>query len=134
MNDPIGRRFVTLQATLFAAVAAGPWLGPWRAEVAPLAVWALGAGLMLLGALLVWVAAARLGRNLTPFPRPRPGGDLVTRGIYRHARHPIYGGVLLLGLGWSVLQASLLAAVATALLWWLLERKSRYEERDLTEA
>ena len=134
MDDPTGRRVVSLQATLFVAVAAGPWLPIGPLGTAPAAVGWLGAALMLAGAGLLGVAVARLGRNLTPFPRPRPGGDLVTRGVYRHARHPIYGGVLLLATGWAVARLSPATAVAVLLLWWLLERKARYEERVLAEA
>jgi len=133
MDDPTGRRFVTLQATLFVAVAAGPWW-PGGAVPVPAAAVLLGALLIVAGALLTVVAGARLGRNLTPFPRPRPGGGLVTEGVYRFVRHPIYGGVLLIAVGWAALRMSAVAAVAALLLWWLLERKSRYEERLLAEA
>ncbi len=134
MDDPLGRRFVGLQAALFVVVGFGPWL-PLAADagVPPQARW-LGQAIMLAGLLLALAAGLRLGRNLTPFPRPRRGGELVTAGVYAFARHPIYGGVLLLAIGWSVAQASLATLAATALLWGLFEAKSRYEERALTEA
>jgi len=89
---------------------------------------------MLVGLLLGLTAGLRLGRNLTPFPRPRPGGELVTAGVYAHARHPIYGGVLLIAIGWSLAHASLATLTAAALLWLLFEAKSRYEERVLAAA
>ncbi len=41
--------------------------------------------------------------------------------------------MLLTAIGWAALRASLVAAVATLLLWWLFEMKSRYEERLLLE-
>jgi protein-S-isoprenylcysteine O-methyltransferase Ste14 len=134
MDDPVGRRFVGLQAALFVVVGFGPWL-PLAADpgVPPQARW-LGQAFMLAGLLLGLVAGLRLGRNLTPFPRPRAGGELVTAGVYAFARHPIYGGVLLLAIGWSVAQSSLATLGATALLWLLFEAKSRYEERALAEA
>jgi protein-S-isoprenylcysteine O-methyltransferase Ste14 len=44
----------------------------------------------------------------------------------------MYGGVLLLALGWS-LALSPLALAATALLWLLLGLKSRHEELMLLE-
>ena len=134
MDDPLGRRFVGLQAALFVVVGFGPWL-PLAVDAAapPQARW-VGQALMLAGLLLALVAGLRLGRNLTPFPRPRPGGALVTAGVYAFARHPIYGGALLLAIGWSVAQSSVATLAATALLWLLFEAKSRYEERALTEA
>jgi protein-S-isoprenylcysteine O-methyltransferase Ste14 len=130
MDDPMGRRFVTLQATLFFAVAAGPW---WHGAAVPVPAAAALAGTILIGAgaLLAVAAGARLGRNLTPFPRPRPGGGLVIDGVYRLVRHPIYGGVLLMAVGWAALRMSAVAAIGALLLWWLFERKSRYEERLL---
>jgi protein-S-isoprenylcysteine O-methyltransferase Ste14 len=134
MDDPVGRRLVGLQATLFVAIAAGPWLPGGGPVAAAPAATLLGALLLVAGTVLAVAAGARLGRNLTPFPRPRADGELVTRGVYRHARHPIYGGVLLLALGWSLLQPSWVSGGATILLLWLFDRKARYEERLLMEA
>ena len=69
-------------------------------------------------------------RVVTPFPEPRTGATLVTRGPYRLARHPMYGGFVLFFVGLSLIGsiASSVAAVALALLWW---RKSIAEERRL---
>jgi protein-S-isoprenylcysteine O-methyltransferase Ste14 len=134
MDDPVGRRLVGLQTTLFALIGAGPWLPVGTGGAAPPPASLLGAALMLAGATLAVAAGLRLGRNLTPFPRPRPGGELVTRGVYRYARHPIYGGVLLLAFGWSVVQFSWGTGAAALLLLWLFERKSRYEEGLLRRA
>ena len=128
MDDPVGRRLVSLQATLFVLIAAGPWLPVGAGGVVPPVAAVLGGALMLAGLALALIAGLRLGRNLTPFPRPRPGGELVTRGVYRYARHPIYGGVLLLAFGWSVVQFSWGPGGAVLLLLWLFESKSRYEE------
>ena len=47
-------------------------------------------------------------------------------------RHPIYGGVILLALGWS-LASSPVGLIPTALLVALLELKSRREEAWLVE-
>lgn len=134
MDDTLGRRFVGLQAALFVAIGAGPWLPLVDGPGVPPPLRGVGAALMLGGLLLALVAGLRLGRNLTPFPRPRPGGELVTAGVYAHARHPIYGGALLAAIGWSFAQASVATLAATALLWLLFEAKSRYEERALAAA
>jgi protein-S-isoprenylcysteine O-methyltransferase Ste14 len=60
------------------------------------------------------------------------GAELREAGLYGLARHPIYGGVLLLGLGWW-LASSPLALLPMALLAGLFEAKSRREERWLVE-
>lgn len=92
----------------------------------------LGVLLGISGLALFVQGVLSLGSSLTPFPRPSEGATLREHGVYRRVRHPIYGGVLLLALGWS-LALSPLALGATALLWILLELKARHEESMLLE-
>ena len=89
--------------------------------------WA-GAAFAILGANLLYLSGRALGRSLTPFPRPREGGELVTEGPYRWARHPIYGGGILFFLGWALYSGppALLGLAALALVW---TGKSKLEER-----
>lgn len=130
VDDPLGRTLVGVQAFLFVALAWGPSVGPSPAWLAP--GWAaLGVGLLLCGAVLAVLAGVRLGTGLTPFPRPRPGRGLITDGVYRLVRHPIYGGVLLMALGWTLVHPMPATLLGTSLLWLLFEVKSRYEERLL---
>ena len=93
--------------------------------------WA-GAAFAILGANLLYLSGRALGRSLTPFPRPREGGELVTEGPYRWARHPIYGGGILFFLGWALYSGppALLGVAALVLVW---TGKSRLEERLMAE-
>jgi protein-S-isoprenylcysteine O-methyltransferase Ste14 len=75
-----------------------------------------------------------LGANLSPFPKPIEGGTLVTSGVYRFVRHPIYTGLILGTLGWSVWNANLLGVGLAVLLFVFFDLKSRREERWLMEA
>jgi len=84
------------------------------------------------GMVLLAQGFGALGSSLTPFPRPLENAALREGGVYGRVRHPIYGGVLLLALGWS-LALSPLALAATVLLWVLLELKSRHEESMLLD-
>ena len=79
----------------------------------------------------VW-AARTLGSNLTPFPQPRAGGELVEHGPFRYARHPIYAGGILFFTGLA-LATSFAALVPTAVLALLWLGKSRNEEHRLAE-
>jgi protein-S-isoprenylcysteine O-methyltransferase Ste14 len=90
----------------------------------------VGAVCAILGANLIYLSARALGRSLTPFPRPRERGELVTEGPYRRARHPIYGGGILFFLGWALFSAPL-ALVGVAALAGLWVGKSSLEERLL---
>jgi protein-S-isoprenylcysteine O-methyltransferase Ste14 len=59
---------------------------------------------------------------------------LVTGGVYRLARHPIYGGVVLLAAGWSLARASIWPLLLSAVLAAFLLLKSRREEAWLSAA
>jgi protein-S-isoprenylcysteine O-methyltransferase Ste14 len=110
------------------AIVAATWLPPatprWLKMVGVLVA---AAGVMF----AVW-AGRTLGSNLTPFPRPRAGGELVEHGPFRYARHPIYGGGILFFTGLA-LATSFAALVPTAILVLLWIEKSRDEERRLAE-
>jgi len=58
-------------------------------------------GALLLGAgVLVYRLAGRtLGEALSPFTEPRAGATLVTRGLYRYLRHPMYLSQALIAVG-----------------------------------
>ena len=116
---------------LIAAVGAGligaAWpssAGPWLAAAGGAAALA-GVGLLLAG-------GAGLGRQLTPFPRPAGEGALRRSGIYGRVRHPMYGGALLLLLGWALL-SSPLALLPLAVAAGFLEAKRRREEAWLLQ-
>lgn len=107
----------------------------------PLA-WRIVAGAALIAAAAVGAAAlaANPPGNFNVRPVPREGGRLVTSGIYRWIRHPMYSAVLLGGLGCvlltppagtGVLAVALLAWAALVAVLWL---KSGVEERWMAEA
>ncbi|MDX6518330.1 MAG: hypothetical protein QOF50_1176 [Gaiellaceae bacterium] len=96
--------------------------------------WVSLSGLIFVTAGGAWFALGlrALGWNLTVFPRPKPQGVLVEHGVYRYARHPIYGGGLLMFVGFGLI-SSVPALAATALLAYIWFRKSQEEERLLVE-
>ena len=98
-------------------------------------LWARGIGTIVLGLVFVALgvgialaAGAGLGRTLTPSPVPKTDGVLVTRGVYGLVRHPIYSGLLLLGIGLVIIGASVLHLLAWVALLSVLMAKSRFEE------
>ncbi len=129
---PRGEGWVILQVVLIVVIAAaGIWGGRWPAGATP---WRQLGGVLLgvLGAALALAGAFGLGRQLTPLPHPVAGGALRDRGAYALARHPIYGGVLLLALGWALF-ASPLALLPVGLAVPFLEAKRRMEEAWLAQ-
>jgi protein-S-isoprenylcysteine O-methyltransferase Ste14 len=87
---------------------------------------ALGGQVLFIGGL------AGLRHSLTPFPRPLEHARLQVGGAYRLVRHPIYGGLILITLGWSLISSPPALAVTIAL-WLVLEGKSRLEESMLVQ-
>ncbi|MBI3749031.1 MAG: isoprenylcysteine carboxylmethyltransferase family protein [Chloroflexi bacterium] len=130
---PRGEGWFLVQLVILAAIALAGTLGPaWSG--APRALAAVG-GAVLIGAggLLAVRGLVDLGGNLTPFPKPRAGGALVDTGAYSLVRHPIYGGLILGGVGWGLLTASPVSLAAAVILAAFFDLKSRREEAWLIE-
>ena len=132
----LGRRgggWVAGQVVLIAAVFASAALGRgWHGGYG-VAARAVGGALLASGLALLVAAAVQLGAALTPFPAPRAGQELQTGGAFALARHPMYGGGILIALGWTILFASLVGLLCTAALALFLAVKARREEAWLVE-
>ena len=121
--------WVFAQMLLLAALAI---IAPWRRGHWPPALsFGLGAVLMLYAAWTGLSGVRHLGRNRTPLPEPRAGGELVTTGIYARLRHPLNASMMAMGFGWALLWSSP-AGLALALAFTLfLHAKTRLEEKLL---
>lgn len=128
-----GIGFVVVQAVLLAMLFFGPaHLNP-DASIEPpkgLPLW-LGYGIFILGAVIALIAAINLGKNLTPLPKPKDNAELIQGGLYRFVRHPIYFGVIVLSLGWGVIQQAALVWLYVVVIAIFFDIKSRKEERWL---
>jgi protein-S-isoprenylcysteine O-methyltransferase Ste14 len=79
------------------------WLSFADYELPDWAGW-LGVGVFAAALALLWRAHADLGPNWSPFLELRDGHELVTSGVYRRIRHPMYAAHWL----WGIAQALLL--------------------------
>jgi protein-S-isoprenylcysteine O-methyltransferase Ste14 len=123
-----GEGWVAAQLVLLVALALSALVGlGWSGSLEPVAL-VVGIGLMAVGGVLLVLGGVQLGSSLTPFPAPRPGSDLSATGMYAHARHPMYGGAILVALGWSIVFASVAGLVLTVLLAVFFDLKARREE------
>lgn len=130
-GPPPGRRWVRAQVVVFVLIIV--FLVADAAPAWPVAPWPALAGLALLviGLFLTLSSSLALGKAITALPEPRPGGELIESGAYAHARHPIYGGVILSSLGLSAIVGSLGAALLSLALVPFFWAKSNYEEQRL---
>ena len=76
---------------------------PWHKTVA-VTMWCLGVGIALAGVF----EFGRVKTTVNPL-NPAAASAMVTSGIYRYSRNPMYVGLLLALLGWAVWLSHLLA-------------------------
>jgi protein-S-isoprenylcysteine O-methyltransferase Ste14 len=131
---PRGEGWVVIQVVLlWLAVALGfgwndAWTGPARVLSA-----VAGAAVGLAGTVLVVRGRRDLGEAMTPLPHPRAQAALVETGVYALVRHPIYGGIVLLALGWGLVTASPAVLLVAAVTLGFFRLKSAREEAWLLE-
>lgn len=87
----------------------------------------------LIGVIIFLVAMLQLNSNLTPFPTPKVQGTLIQSGIYKYIRHPIYSGIIIFTVFYSIFSQSTWRAGIGLALWILFYFKSEYEEGLLKE-
>ncbi len=132
-KGPRGEWYVVVQVALMALVFLGPRGAPdWTF---PRSMFGTGGGLFLIlaGAVLLGSGIYNLRKHLTPLPHPREGASLIVTGPYRIVRHPMYGGGVLLALGWGLLVHSFLTIGYALMLFIFAQFKFRREEQWLVE-
>lgn len=131
MMGPRGEGWVIGQFLIALAILAATFVT--RIEL-PLAVRLVGVGLLVVGAGIIAFGTLHLGKNLTPFPKPKDGAHaLVTSGIYGIVRHPIYSGFAIGALGWTLYWGTLLGMALAIFLFVWFDMKARREEAWLMD-
>tara|TARA_A100001035_G_C27658307_1_gene442552 strand:- start:228 stop:701 length:474 start_codon:yes stop_codon:yes gene_type:complete len=91
----------------------------------------LGFIIIIIASIIMLFAIKDLGRNLSPFPRPIADGKLVTSGIYRFCRHPMYYSLILISLGFFIINLSLYNLFLLISLTLVIKLKIIFEEQYL---
>lgn len=86
---------------------------------------------MFLGFVILAFSALALGKSLTPHPMPGKNAVLVTDGLYRFVKHPIYSGLILLAFGLTIAGGFFPHSIFFIALVLLLNYKARFEEQLL---
>jgi len=153
LEGEVGQRgeiYVILQVVLFLSLAVGyiPLFGIQNSlDII------CGPFFLILGILVCLSSVLDLGKSLSPWPvvpmvntinkcddtdADADNDDtlLVTSGFlsYGQVRHPLYLGVLLIGIGLSVVTNSVPRLLITIILYYLFELKTDYEEKSLKDA
>ena len=129
-----GGGWVVLQLALMALVGVSALTGVYWPDSVAGALTIVGLALIAAALLLLVLARVSLvpARSGTIFPRPRRGASIADSGVYRRVRHPVYGAVLLLAVGWSLAESPL-GLIPAAVLAVVFDLKARVEEAWLEE-
>ena len=99
-------------------------------QVSPLS-YLTGILIIIFSLIIMLVAIKDLGRNLSPFPRPMKNSNLVTSGIYRFTRHPMYYSLIFISFGVFIIKLSIYHLFLTISLALIIKFKIILEEQYL---
>ncbi len=91
----------------------------------------LGFLIIIIAFIILLVAIKDLGRNLSPFPKPINNSNLVTRGIYRFTRHPMYYSLIFISFGVFITKLSFYYLFLSTSLSLIIKFKIALEEQYL---
>ena len=99
-------------------------------QVSPLS-YLVGFSIIIIALIILLIAIKDLGRNLSPFPRPINNSNLVTTGIYRFTRHPMYYSLIFISIGVFIIKLSIYYLFLTISLALIIKFKIFLEEQYL---
>jgi len=91
----------------------------------------LGILIIIIAFIIMLVSIKDLGRNLSPFPRPIKNSNLVTTGIYRFTRHPMYYSLIFISFGVFITKLSIYYLFLSISLGLIIKFKIALEEQYL---
>ena len=91
----------------------------------------VGVLIIIISFIILLVAIKDLGRNLSPFPRPITNSKLITKGIYRFTRHPMYYSLIFISLGHFITNLSIYYLFLSISLGFIIKFKIALEEQYL---
>jgi len=87
--------------------------------------------IIIIAFIIFLVSIKDLGRNLSPFPRPINNSNLVTTGIYRFTRHPMYYSLIFISFGVFITKLSIYYLFLLISLVLIIKFKIALEEQYL---
>ena len=91
----------------------------------------MGILIIIFAIVIMLIAIKDLGRNLSPFPRPINNSNLVTKGIYRFVRHPMYYSLIFISFGVFIIKLSIYYLCLSISLSLIIKLKIVLEEQYL---
>ena len=89
--------------------------------------------LIILALIFIVFSAKYLGKSLSPMPRPKQNSKLITNGIYRTFRHPMYYSLILISFSFFMKSLTIYNLILSILLTFIISNKIKIEEEYLTK-
>ena len=89
--------------------------------------------LITLGLIIIVFSAKDLGKSLSPMPRPKENSKLITSGIYRFFRHPMYYSLIIISFSFFIKSFTIYNLILSILLTFIISNKIKIEEEYLTK-
>ena len=87
--------------------------------------------IVIIALIILLFAIKDLGINLSPFPKPKNNSKLVTKGIYRFTRHPMYYSLIFISFGVFITKLSIYYLFLSISLGLIIKFKIALEEQYL---
>ncbi|MFW9905968.1 MAG: methyltransferase family protein [Candidatus Thorarchaeota archaeon] len=92
----------------------------------------IGLVVYLLAAIVIIMGRVNLGKQATGTLVVRENHELITTGLYKYLRNPIYSGTLLGVIGFAFVSQSIFISLITFILYfWIFNKRIIYEEQLL---
>ena len=89
--------------------------------------------IIIISLFVILIAITDLGSNLSPFPRPKEKSKLITSGIYRFIRHPMYYCLILISFGVFLTKLTFYYLCLTITLIFIIKFKIVLEDHYLNK-
>ncbi|MHA2339062.1 MAG: methyltransferase family protein [Candidatus Hodarchaeales archaeon] len=94
----------------------------------------LGSIIIIIGGIITLISRIQLERFASGVLMIQEDHKLITTGIYKYIRHPIYTGGLLQALGlYLAFHSIIITILALIIFFWLYHSRAQYEEQILEE-
>ena len=89
--------------------------------------------LIILALIFIIFSVKELGKSLSPMPRPKENSKLITIGIYRIMRHPMYYSLIIISFSLFIKSFTIYNFILSILLTFIISKKIKVEEEYLTK-
>jgi len=87
--------------------------------------------LITLSLIIIVFSVKELWKSLSPMPRPKENSKLITSGIYRLFRHPMYYSLIIISFSFFIKSLTIYNLILSILLTFIISKKINIEEEYL---